>query len=87
MRATYKRAIEWIAGNDDNEWLRDPHPTLSVTASLVADLYGKQPWTLRRDLLEQLRLIHPNSWHGAMPWETQTSEPNEDRLGFGLDRD
>jgi hypothetical protein len=69
MRASYARAIEWIAGNDDNEWLRNERPALSVTAALVADLYGKPEDVLRRDLMRELRHIHPNSWHGQMPWE------------------
>ena len=37
-RARYQDAIDWIAENDDTEWLRDdPHDVIpSVTASLVA---------------------------------------------------
>lgn len=68
-RATYRRAIEWLAANDDNEWLRDERSFLSVTASLVADLYEKPELQLKHDLVERLRLIHPNSWYGELPWE------------------
>jgi hypothetical protein len=71
MTATYKRAIQWLASNDDNEWLRDDVPVLlSVTASLVQDLYGKTAEQVRADLVKELRHIHPNSWFGALPWET-----------------
>jgi hypothetical protein len=69
-RATYRRAIQWLAGNDDNEWLRDERPGMSVTASLVADLWGKPEPTLRLDLLAELRHIHPRSWDRPMPWES-----------------
>jgi hypothetical protein len=39
--ARYQDAIEWIAYNDDTEFLADDEPMLSVSASLVADLWGK----------------------------------------------
>jgi hypothetical protein len=69
MRATYKRAIEWLAANDDNEWLRDEQPMPSVTSCLVQDLWGKTDDQLRLDLVSELRHIHPNSWFGKLPWE------------------
>ena len=41
MRALgYKKAILWIIENDDTEWLDDESPIPSITACLVADLYG-----------------------------------------------
>lgn len=70
-RATYMRAVEWLAANDDNEWLRDDDPRSSVTGSLVCDLYGKDDAEFRADLLKQLRHIHPSSWFGKMPWEAK----------------
>lgn len=69
MAASYKRAISWLACNDDNEWLREAEPLLSVTASLVQDLWGKAEEQLRTDLISELRHIHPNSWYGKLPWE------------------
>jgi len=69
-RATYKRAIEWLAANDDNDWLRDSNILMmSVSASLVMDLWGKEATELRADLVKELRHIHPNSWFGRLSWE------------------
>lgn len=39
-RASYRHAISWIALNDDTEWLNDEYGSCSVTAALVADLFG-----------------------------------------------
>lgn len=50
--ARYKDAIEWITQNDDTEWLRDEEPILSVTATLVADLFGKTHEQVINDLWE-----------------------------------
>jgi hypothetical protein len=69
VAASYKKAIKWIAANDDNEWLRNETPFVSVTASLVMDLYDKSENELLRDLVAELRHIHPNSWFGKLPWE------------------
>lgn len=68
VRATYRRAIEWVAANDDNEWLHTADGC-SVTAALVADLYGKTDLQVRRDLISQLRLIYPRTWDRPLPWE------------------
>lgn len=38
---SYKNAIQWLVNNDDTEFLRDDEPQLSVSASLVADIYGR----------------------------------------------
>lgn len=52
--ASYKQAIAWMVENDDTEWvLGDPQ---SVTAALVADLFGKDDDTVRRDLFKALQL-------------------------------
>lgn len=55
-RASYRDALDWIAANDDTEFMQgeDDEP-LSVTASLVADLWGKSDEEIRRDLLLALR--------------------------------
>ena len=52
MAASYRSAIEWMALNDDTEWVKDGEPDcgLSVTAALVADLFGKTDEKVKRDL-------------------------------------
>lgn len=65
-RASYKSAITWLVNNDDNEWLRDArYGSVSVTAALVADLWGKDDNTVAQDLLRELQHIHPNTWYGV----------------------
>ena len=39
--ATYKQAIDWILNNDDTDWVNNNPDLPSVTACLVADLFGK----------------------------------------------
>lgn len=52
--ARYQEAIDWIALNDDTQWATDADrwddPILSVTASLVVDLFGKPEATVVRDI-------------------------------------
>lgn len=55
MRASYKAAIKWMVVNDDTEWTRDDDPMLSVTASLVADLFGKTDAVVTADLRRVLK--------------------------------
>lgn len=45
----YKAALQWLLDNDDCHWL-DDDAGLSVTASLVADIYGKTDAKVRLDL-------------------------------------
>lgn len=52
--ASYTRAIAWLAFNDDNEWTKDEDPTLSVSASMVADLYGRTDQQVTKDLRRKL---------------------------------
>lgn len=52
--ARYRDAIKWIAQNDDTEWLRNGEDTLSVTASMVADLFGKSEEKVKADLVAAL---------------------------------
>lgn len=54
MRASYKRAIEWIAANDDTEFLADEPSYLSVTGCLVADLFGKSNEQVIKDLRREI---------------------------------
>ena len=57
-RPSYREAIEWLARNDDNEWVKaDPEEgggALSVTASLVADMFGIDDERVRKDLTRKL---------------------------------
>ena len=39
-RASYREAINWLASYDDNEWLKDTSPIMSVSAALVSDIFG-----------------------------------------------
>jgi hypothetical protein len=54
-RASYQSAIDWIASNDDNEWLGDEFGSPSVTLSLVADIFGRDTETATRDLKRAMR--------------------------------
>lgn len=62
-RASYRSALEWIAMNDDTEWLDDEPlpgedgPPPSVTACLVADLFGKDTSTVAGDLRRTLERL------------------------------
>jgi len=38
---SYSAAIQWIADNDDTQWLDDEHGSPSVTLCLVADIFGR----------------------------------------------
>ena len=51
MRAIpYKQAIEWMIRNDDTDFLDDENGCLSVTGSIVADIYGKLSVEVWEDL-------------------------------------
>jgi hypothetical protein len=50
-RPSYKAAIWWLAANDDCDWLEDKEAgSLSVSASLVADMFGVEDERVTRDL-------------------------------------
>jgi hypothetical protein len=53
-RASYRAAIEWIAGNDDTSWLEHDanvaEGTECIAAALVADVWGKTTEQVRADL-------------------------------------
>jgi uncharacterized protein YidB (DUF937 family) len=57
-RAGYREAVQWIADNDDTEWVRNDKDTAlgtpSVTACLVADLFGVDEERVRRDIKRRL---------------------------------
>lgn len=50
MRASYPRAIAWLALNDDCSWLDDADGFLSVSAAMVEDLFGKTSAKVAADL-------------------------------------
>lgn len=54
----YQAAITWIAKNDDTEWLEDDKPIISVTASLVADLFNRSHEQVIKDLRKELRGVY-----------------------------
>lgn len=59
MRASYPRAISWLALNDDCAWLDDETQSLSVAACLVIDLWDKPARIVASDLRrERQRLGH-----------------------------
>lgn len=52
--ASYRKAITWIVANDDITFLHDEYVQgLSVTASLVADMFGQTDEQVRIDLLSE----------------------------------
>lgn len=51
MRMGYRAAREWLILNDDTEWLLIAEKIPSVTACLIADIYGKDIETVIADLL------------------------------------
>jgi hypothetical protein len=56
--ASYARAIARIADNDDASWLKagdEDEVIPSVTASLVADLFGRTDEEVARDITRELR--------------------------------
>jgi hypothetical protein len=55
QRASYRNAIMWIAHNDDNEWIDDEHGHPSVTACLVADLFGIDTDRVTTDLRRAIK--------------------------------
>ncbi len=58
LRQSYRRALLWIVDNDDTEWLEGDHEDstpLSVTASLVADVFGHSDEKVEKDLRRTLK--------------------------------
>lgn len=62
-RPGYREAVEWLAGNDDCYWIGadEDHggETLSVSASMVRDLYDVAEKKLVADITNALRKIYP----------------------------
>lgn len=47
---SYSEALEWIALNDDTEWLEGENGHPSVSLCLVADVFGREREEAVRDL-------------------------------------
>lgn len=50
--AKYLDAIQWMVYNDDTEWVKDIEPIPSVTAYLVADMFGKHVDQVTLDIIK-----------------------------------
>lgn len=46
----YREAVQWLADNDDTDWLDDPDGCFSVTTALVADIYDRHTDEVAADL-------------------------------------
>lgn len=58
LRPSYRRALAWIVENDDTEWLEsddDGQVIPSVTAALVADLFGHPDEKVIGDLRNEMK--------------------------------
>lgn len=59
-RPGYREAVEWLAGNDDCDWLAANAPGgISVAAAFARDLFDVEDAKLKRDIIAALRKIHP----------------------------
>lgn len=70
-RASYAAAIFWMAANDDTEWVDLPPDEgggcPSVTATLTADLFGKDTEQVRKDLRRELARQAKDKAEGVWP--------------------
>jgi hypothetical protein len=60
-RPGYREAIEWIAQNDDCHWTLDEEPIMSVTASMVRDLYDVPDAKVLADITRAFKRAFPNT--------------------------
>jgi hypothetical protein len=57
-RPGYREAVRWIAENDDIQWTEEGEKAAdggyfySVTCVMVADLFGKEPEEVARDIVK-----------------------------------
>lgn len=58
--ANYKQALEWLALNDDTNWLQDENGSLSVSTALVADLFKKSDEQITIDLRKLIVKMEKN---------------------------
>lgn len=54
--ARYQDAINWIAFNDDTDWLDEEHGSISVTAALVVDLFHKDEKQVIKDIRKAIEI-------------------------------
>lgn len=60
-RPGYREAIEWLAGNDDCQWVApDETGGISVAAALVRDLFDVPDDRLVKDIRRALKRLYPN---------------------------
>lgn len=52
MRASYPRAVQWLAYNDDCSWIDERDDCLSVAACLVCGLWDKSGRVLAADIVK-----------------------------------
>jgi len=57
-RASYREAIEWIARNDDCEWLKEGDQFVCVTLCLIADIFDVEI----EKAIKDLRRVHKRVW-------------------------
>lgn len=60
-RPGYREAVEWIAANDDCFWTDEPEHGMSVTASMVRDLWDKTDEQVTKDITRKWRQIYPKA--------------------------
>lgn len=53
MRASYRKAVEWIAAEDEPEDLNAEEITGYITVHLVADIFGKEPEAVARAIVRK----------------------------------
>ena len=54
---SYAFSLAWLALNDDNHYLDSENSGISVTASLVADIYSKSDEQIREDLTSYIKKL------------------------------
>lgn len=73
-RPAYRDALVWLANNDDCFWLGDGDAaSASVTACLVADLFGHHEEKVTADLRRTLAIVNPR--HPALSMADVTDLP------------
>ena len=56
----YKKAIEWMALNDDTDWLEHDSEPISTVACFVADIYTMPENKVASDLKKAIERIKKN---------------------------
>lgn len=58
MAVGFREMCQWIAHNDDNNWLDDEDPIPSVTAVMVMHLFNKTQEQVSYEIQRQLNMAH-----------------------------